>query len=859
MRSLLHDLNTTNYKPPLSSEKSTYIVKPDNGTQGRGIYLFQSANPYTRQNLGPTEVDGRHSHILSNTCANASVGSFTAELRNQNLNYLQPALDVVQRYEISPTLLFGYKTDLRVYAVIETLVPLKIHIYRDGLVRLASRTYHTPDRSNLCQHTMHLTNYAINKLQHPLEGAAPVKRQTAGNAVETNNNSQSVTACNSDSSKWHCKYSLSDLIRPKAPWSHIDWEALWSRVDDIVRHTIFTLVPELKVSYWAEYGNPLGIKDTAKSHPLISENASTFKGPNCFQILGFDFLLVEPGSHPVLLEVNSNPSLRTDSVQHLLRRVSPQSPDAEYEIVELNRDLAAKCFTHGLVPFGPLAEVATVLSSVMGDRYAHFERSAVDEKVKGGLIRSTIQLISRNIVARYTDPLEPEATSMLHTPGLYNDGYGIQLPMLDSSKSKTSNTPSSPTVKGLQHSAFSRSMLPTGVARSSGNPGSLVTNSICRMNRFSASEKSAVETEQGKLACSPSDQPNLLETSNLVSQHEKCTDTTESAPLDCIYFEGERTSHMTHSYPDSINMECQRLLSRLHELKGSTGSLRKHTSFLDALNLDAFDSAPRIFDLLADMFLSVLSSRKPRLKPMSPPKVNDQVTDDWTTATGLELGSIPPTKSRYIPRMDLTAFRTFCRRCRMNQLGFSSTELDLIFAKHRNWWQRVYETESAKQGRELCYLKGLSFPAFVELCVQLAEHCSLNEHRLWSAANTIHLPEIPLSPRATPKKSTHSGGKVINGRCTSSSSSKACTAEPHNPVNPKSPKNTLSTPRQPVRVRLIERRRHRLDQTSTSSNGVHAAVQYPGWDSSDADPWTIESWKKLCHFIEHCCADSVPN
>lgn len=71
------------------------------------------------------------------------------ETHGQNINGLHPAFDVVQRYETSPVLLFGCKTDVRIYVLIESISPLKIHVYRDGLVRLASRAYERPNKSNL--------------------------------------------------------------------------------------------------------------------------------------------------------------------------------------------------------------------------------------------------------------------------------------------------------------------------------------------------------------------------------------------------------------------------------------------------------------------------------------------------------------------------------------------------------------------------------------------------------------------------------------------------------------------------------------------------------------------------------------
>ena len=55
------------------------------------------------------------------------------------------------------------KFDLRVYVLITSVDPLRIFIYNDGLVRLATVQYKNPKDTNLKELFMHLTNYSINK------------------------------------------------------------------------------------------------------------------------------------------------------------------------------------------------------------------------------------------------------------------------------------------------------------------------------------------------------------------------------------------------------------------------------------------------------------------------------------------------------------------------------------------------------------------------------------------------------------------------------------------------------------------------------------------------------------------------
>eukprot|EP00930_Biecheleria_cincta_P102936 TRINITY_DN9479_c0_g3_i1.p1 TRINITY_DN9479_c0_g3~~TRINITY_DN9479_c0_g3_i1.p1 ORF type:complete len:664 (-),score=108.74 TRINITY_DN9479_c0_g3_i1:13-1962(-) len=118
----------------VGQSKVMYIAKPDAGTQGRGIFLFNSID---RLKKGLAEKDS----------------SF-----------------VVQRYISRPMLIEGLKFDLRLYLLVcahpgaapGQLVP-RYYLHRDGLVRLCTTEYVAPTAENINQRMMHLTNYAINK------------------------------------------------------------------------------------------------------------------------------------------------------------------------------------------------------------------------------------------------------------------------------------------------------------------------------------------------------------------------------------------------------------------------------------------------------------------------------------------------------------------------------------------------------------------------------------------------------------------------------------------------------------------------------------------------------------------------
>ena len=79
----------------------------------------------------------------------------------KEVNRTEPC--VVSRYIDNPLLLYGYKFDLRLYVVVTSFEPLRIYIYREGLVRFATEKYQNTDiKTEECKFS-HLTNYSINK------------------------------------------------------------------------------------------------------------------------------------------------------------------------------------------------------------------------------------------------------------------------------------------------------------------------------------------------------------------------------------------------------------------------------------------------------------------------------------------------------------------------------------------------------------------------------------------------------------------------------------------------------------------------------------------------------------------------
>ncbi|NXL01511.1 TTL11 polyglutamylase, partial [Mesembrinibis cayennensis] len=234
------------------SWKPTFIVKPDGGCQGDGIYLIKD----------PSDI------------------RLTGSIQSR------PA--VVQEYICKPLLVDKLKFDIRLYVLLKSLEPLEIYIAKDGLSRFCTEPYQEPTLKNLHQVFMHLTNYSLNI--------------HSGNFIHSDNVN---TGSKRTFSSILCRLSSRG----------VDVKKLWSDIISLVIKTIIALTPELKVYYQSDIpaGKP---------------------GPTCFQILGFDILLMK-NLKPMLLEVNANPSMRIEHEQELSPGVFENVPSPVDEEVKV--------------------------------------------------------------------------------------------------------------------------------------------------------------------------------------------------------------------------------------------------------------------------------------------------------------------------------------------------------------------------------------------------------------------------------------------------------------------------------------------------------------------------------------------
>mmetsp|Transcript_74470 Transcript_74470/g.131617 ORF Transcript_74470/g.131617 Transcript_74470/m.131617 type:complete len:672 (-) Transcript_74470:497-2512(-) len=120
-REYLADCAAKSSEAKRKKKKTFYIVKPNSGCMGKGIFMTGA----------PTQK------MFENA--------------------------VVQEYLSNPMLIEGRKFDLRCYVLLLSVTPLRILFFRDGLVRICAEDYTPPTDENITIACKHITNYAVNK------------------------------------------------------------------------------------------------------------------------------------------------------------------------------------------------------------------------------------------------------------------------------------------------------------------------------------------------------------------------------------------------------------------------------------------------------------------------------------------------------------------------------------------------------------------------------------------------------------------------------------------------------------------------------------------------------------------------
>lgn len=171
-----------------------YIVKPDEGSQGCGIYLIQS--PEQLQNLDQPQI--------------------------------------VQEYINDPFLFQdSLKFDLRIYAVIKTLNPLSIHIAKEGMARFCTVKYKEPSVSNSHETYMHLTNYSLNKHnENFILGDDPDNKEGSKRLLTT--------------------------VFHQMESKGVNTKKVWNDIKSIIVKTVLAMVPEMVLHYEHQYNGGVG-------------------------------------------------------------------------------------------------------------------------------------------------------------------------------------------------------------------------------------------------------------------------------------------------------------------------------------------------------------------------------------------------------------------------------------------------------------------------------------------------------------------------------------------------------------------------------------------------------------------------
>ncbi|XP_060557499.1 tubulin polyglutamylase TTLL11-like isoform X2 [Ruditapes philippinarum] len=247
LQQLAHDIRKMNEKRV--KPRPTFIVKPDTGSQGEGIYLIRDVQDY----------------LVNNGRAN-----------------------VCQEYLSDVFLIDKFKFDLRVYAVLKSVDPLELYICKEGLARFSTVPYESPTSRNIHETFMHLTNYSLNK--------------------------KSTSFNRSDRDDEGSKRTLTSVFSRMQRHGY-NTDKIWKRIEHIIVKTMIAIIPDMKIE-------------------MLAALPPNKPGPTCFQILGFDILLLH-NLKPILLEINSSPSLRIDSEVEVAPGVVDYVPSPKDEEVKI--------------------------------------------------------------------------------------------------------------------------------------------------------------------------------------------------------------------------------------------------------------------------------------------------------------------------------------------------------------------------------------------------------------------------------------------------------------------------------------------------------------------------------------------
>ncbi|KAK7202159.1 tubulin-tyrosine ligase [Novymonas esmeraldas] len=277
-----------------------FIVKPTNQAGGRGIFLLRGGS------------EAAVATLLASGAALAEPAKCT---------------HVVQRYMANPYVLDGRKFDLRLYVVVTSFDPVRLYLYREGLVRLAAAPYRRTT-----------TTTAAAAAAGADAGASPGATVLADvddlRAHLTNFTVSKAATAGEGQGEGETKWSLSSLEAYLTAMGH-NWPATLERIHELLRRVFVSVTPDVRAELRASAArrarrtssSPLAASPPLPP-PAASSHATTDGTSPFFEIFGVDVLLTwdDEGDRgdgdsthcrrgatlrPVLLEVNIMPSLST--------------------------------------------------------------------------------------------------------------------------------------------------------------------------------------------------------------------------------------------------------------------------------------------------------------------------------------------------------------------------------------------------------------------------------------------------------------------------------------------------------------------------------------------------------------------
>eukprot|EP00928_Gymnodinium_smaydae_P038235 TRINITY_DN26413_c0_g1_i1.p1 TRINITY_DN26413_c0_g1~~TRINITY_DN26413_c0_g1_i1.p1 ORF type:complete len:874 (-),score=159.48 TRINITY_DN26413_c0_g1_i1:61-2682(-) len=286
-----------------------------------------------------------------NSACGKGIRLFHSEVSAATDRKLAQKPGVVQQYIDRPLLINGYKFDLRLYVVVTSYDPLKVYLYSEGLVRLATERY-TREATDLARRTMHLTNYSVNKHAESYVKNLDGKSSECGRVVNEDGEEGDADEASAahDAESAPSKWSL-ERLRQYFSATGLDYDLAMERIRDLVVKTLLT-VEEVIVSNVHQGASFSSLGPTPT--PQVGPNQS------CFEIYGFDVMLDED-LKPWLLEVNTFPSLSSSSP--LDKRIKTKLVADVLTLVGL------RPFDHDLVDRAMQAENARRLQG-LGPKYA---------------------------------------------------------------------------------------------------------------------------------------------------------------------------------------------------------------------------------------------------------------------------------------------------------------------------------------------------------------------------------------------------------------------------------------------------------------------------------------------------------